>query len=255
MMNLCLILPLVLGPRVQESDDPRWYTFLKLVQITWLCTSPCCDRTSAALLGQLVQEHNHDWCLRFEGKHAFFKSKNLKCFKNASKTLSMKHQKYMCHKQRDQNGLPSVNFLYRGKVVKAGKEIDILETHPYLIEHFSQFFETNVPQLPLYETPQIEICGHTYAPGCCLVESYKDGFPKFVRLVTILVRDNETYFVTEGLQVEVFERHMLAYRLSPLVDYGVIKWKSLFSKWPLSVHEIENKLYVVNKYSHRCEFI
>ena len=42
----------------------------------------------------------HLWCLRFEGKHNYFKdfAHQVKCFKNIAKTMAQNHQEYLCYK-------------------------------------------------------------------------------------------------------------------------------------------------------------
>jgi len=39
------------------------------------------------------------WCMRFEGKHNYFKdlAHRVKCFKNIAKTLATRHQHLMCY--------------------------------------------------------------------------------------------------------------------------------------------------------------
>lgn len=45
--------------------------------------------------GPLVQS----WCMRFEGKHNYFKdlAHRVKCFKNIPKTLARRHQRLVCY--------------------------------------------------------------------------------------------------------------------------------------------------------------
>ena len=39
------------------------------------------------------------WCMRFEGKHNYFKdlAHRIKCFKNIPKTMAIRHQNLMCY--------------------------------------------------------------------------------------------------------------------------------------------------------------
>ena len=139
-LTLCRILPYFIGVQVPHECD-RWTNFLRLLQITLLATSFVTADT-AGQLSQLVATHHmlfcehyltasvtpkmrylihlpkqllrfgllrHHCCLRFETKHAFFKSLSPK---NVPKTLAKKYQLYMCHKQAGETGLPSRGFLY-----------------------------------------------------------------------------------------------------------------------------------------------
>ncbi len=39
------------------------------------------------------------WCMRYEGKHNYFKdlAQKTKCFKNICKSLAERHQRYLCY--------------------------------------------------------------------------------------------------------------------------------------------------------------
>lgn len=288
MLTLCMVLPFVAGVKVPESDH-RWQNFIRLVQITILATSPCCDHTTAGQLSQLIFDHNSNfgrlypkvsiipkmhylihlplqmknygplrnhWCMRFEGKHAYFKTKNIKCFKNLPKTLSLKHQKYMCHMQTNFAGQPSENFLYSGDIVSEGGELLFDEAFPDLKASFQTLANlTDDDKTPVYKTTQVAIHGHIYRAGCCLVLEYVEDVPIFGRLHTIVIKDDVKYFIVEELPILDFNSHILAFELEISGQLQIRKQTTLFSAWPLALHMYQGKWHVVNQYSHRAEYL
>lgn len=48
------------------------------------------------------------WCMRFEGKHAYFKdlAHRVKCFKNIPKTMAYRHQRSTCYYINGSRGSP-----------------------------------------------------------------------------------------------------------------------------------------------------
>ena len=139
MITLCFTIPHIIGSLI-DNDDEKWKCFILLLQILILSTSPYADRDSAGQLEQFVATHNfnfvklypkssvipklhyvvhlakqilifgplrHQWVMRYEVKHGFFKNMKWKCFKNILKTIAEKHQLYMCSKMLCSDG--SVN--------------------------------------------------------------------------------------------------------------------------------------------------
>lgn len=136
MITLCFTIPHIIGSLI-DNDDEKWKFFILLLQILILSTSPYADRDSAGQLEQFVATHNfnfvklyptssvipklhyavhlakqilifgplrHQWVMRYEAKHGFFKNMKWKCFKNILKTMAEKHQLYMCSKMLCSDG-------------------------------------------------------------------------------------------------------------------------------------------------------
>lgn len=101
-------MPFLICEKVRE-DDEQWKYFLRNIQITILAASPNADPDTVGQLDQLVNSHHYkfqelyptetitpkvhyrlhlanqikqfgpgrnQWCLRYEGKHRFFKQKS-----------------------------------------------------------------------------------------------------------------------------------------------------------------------------------
>ncbi|XP_063967064.1 uncharacterized protein LOC135156960 [Lytechinus pictus] len=196
MMTLITILPLVVADKVPKMNE-KWLNFLRLVQMTLLATSPTCMLTTAALLRQFTYEHhtkfvslyprarvipkmhyclhlpeqlvqygplrNH-WCMRFEAKHGFFKTKKWRCFKNLPLSISTKHQKYMCYKQHGAtNGKRSESFLYAGDIVKEGDTVVFQEAFPHLVASMTDILGHEMDEnFRVYGTNDVVILGRDY---------------------------------------------------------------------------------------------
>lgn len=126
----CLLrnLPLIFGDLVCR-DDQHWYLLLLLLQIADIVFSFTLSTGITIYLKHLISEHHglfkhlfpnkklipkhhfmvhyatcirkigpllHTWCMRYEAKHNFFK-KQLKSFKNITKTLAKKHQSQVAY--------------------------------------------------------------------------------------------------------------------------------------------------------------
>lgn len=65
----------------------------------------------------------HQWCMRFEGKNAHIKQLVGKNFKNLPKSLSQRHQRYMCLQLLSPPGVKCDNFLYSGDEIKLGESV------------------------------------------------------------------------------------------------------------------------------------
>lgn len=135
--------PLAVGDNVPEGDT-NWLSFLRLLQIQQLCTSPVATNSTSVSLEIVVACHNqqfctlypesssiklhyllhlpaqirkfgparNQWCMRMEAKNSFFKRKKLRNTKNVSRSLAYDHQRWLCCMQRDNTGCPNARFLH-----------------------------------------------------------------------------------------------------------------------------------------------
>ena len=60
-----------------------------------------CTMSNYCRYGPLVRS----WCMRFEGKHNYFKdlAHRVKCFKNIPKSLASRHQRLVCYQFASNN--------------------------------------------------------------------------------------------------------------------------------------------------------
>ena len=286
MLTLCENLGFIVASKIPE-DDEHWINYLLLVQITLLCTSPVCESSTPYLLSHLVETHHENfrnlyphesitpkfhymihfghqmalfgplrfsWCMRFEGKHSFFKGVKTHNFLNIPKTFARRHQRYMCHKQNTIIGEKSKSFLYAGDLVKEGKEINLGDLYPDICSEYEALMQCE--DYNMYQSPHVEILGHVYKKGCMLVCSYdSEGLPVFSELADILIKDGNKLFVLEMYDIDYFDSHTGSFVVYSTGTMAIKKHKDLFSAWPLTKRVLEDKIYVVNKYSYKCEYI
>ena len=291
-LTLCKVLPYIVGMKVPD-DCERWLNFLRLLQITFLATCPFATVDTAGQLSQLITTHHmlfreqypkatvtpkmhylvhlplqlmkfgplrHHWCMRFEAKHAFFKSFNLKCFRNIPKTLAKKHQLWMCHKQLGTLGTRNRNFLYEGDTVCEGEPMSFAAAYPTLFHAFAAVRNSegtcDSDNTLVYFTNSVRIQGFQYNIGCVVITEYDhSGLPHFSVLQNILVCNDMKFFILERLNTVYFEHRMLCYVVEPCNSLNVVRFVDLLYPWPMSVHNINGQLCVVNIYGHLCEFI
>uniref|UniRef100_A0A1X7T5K3 Uncharacterized protein n=1 Tax=Amphimedon queenslandica TaxID=400682 RepID=A0A1X7T5K3_AMPQE len=125
------LLPLIIGHLVPENDL-HWNNFCLLLTIIDYLFAPTLPQEAIDNLSVMIADHHkafkelhptcniipkmhymihypywirrvgplvRAWCMRFEGKHTYFKNiaSRMKCFKNACKTLAMDHQYNACY--------------------------------------------------------------------------------------------------------------------------------------------------------------
>lgn len=293
-MTLCYIMPFLIGDKVKE-DDEMWKNFVRLVQITILATSPYADLDTVGQIDQLGSSHHYkfqeiyptetikpkfhyclhfgnqikqfgpgrnQWCLRFEGKHGFFKQKKWHNFKNIPKSMAEFHQKYMCYRMLTCSSVfenDKDNFLYSGDTVKDGSVIDIEKDLSGLKEQcFTLFLKHHLTiAYPLagYTSPAVSIHGHTYKPGIAMQLNCVEGVPTFGLLHQNLIYDSMKFFIFENLVTLGFDRHFNAYVLKTTGNYVVESFLDIENKWPLSVYYVKREMYVTNRYSHFVEHV
>jgi len=271
-LTMCKILPYIIGTKVPH-DCAQWINFLRLVQITFLATCPIATSETAGQISQLVTTHHllfrehypkatitpkmhylvhlpkqllkfgplrHHWCLRFEAKHAFFKSFRMKCFKNFP-SLWLKNINFGCVTSR------------------LGQwELRLLsDKYPTLAEQFLSYVSIKAQHdLVVCFINCVTIHGLQFKIGCVLVTEYDfSGQPNFCMVKDICVHCDEKLFVLEQLEVDHFKHEMLCYVVKPTADVSLVRYADLSYRWPLSVHSINGQMCVINVYGHIAEFL
>jgi len=288
--TLCRILPYILSLKIPENCA-LWVNFLRLLQITFLATCPIVSVNTAAQIAQLVTTHHtmftelypkasvtpkmhymihlpdqllkfgplrHHWCMRFEAKHAFFKGFHLRCFKNLPKSLAVKHQLWMCHKQLGSLGCRNRNFLYDGDIVGEGNNCAFSAVYPDVATKFADLISPDeyCVTTVVYVTKSVKIHGLEFRAGCVIVAKYDDtGMPEFALLHSICVLNDVKFFVVEKLEISYFNSHILSYVVYPSGFLDIVRFVDLHNPWPLSLHTYEGQMCVMNIYGDSCEFL
>lgn len=143
--NWCLfrILPFLIGHYIPQGEA-HWAVYLKCREIGEIILSPCIKKTVIPFLSLLIGEFLSDfqalfpdtfppklhflthyprlisdfgplkslWCMRFEGKHQYFKrlARNTCNFRNLCNTLSKRHQLRQCWELTSLDALPQQTY-------------------------------------------------------------------------------------------------------------------------------------------------
>ncbi len=162
------------------------------------------------------------WCMRFEGKHAYFKdlAKKVKNFKNIPHSLAHKHQKVVCAEHLTLNSEDvetsplfgheislGINKVLYGDDLKAAKE------------SITRFFPADRDELnDIRSCNSITLNGTRYCPGVnnlVQIGYTVDGLPEFGSLVKIWhVSDSSVVFATKVMESVGFIEELNAVEVS-----------------------------------------
>ncbi len=294
MLTLSFILPQIIGSRIPD-DDKHYKNMVRLIHIVQLGTCPYATTDTAGELEQLIAVHHYtfvelypkqsvtpkfhylvhfprqilqfgplrtQWVMRYEGKNGFFSRYVWKNFKNLEYSMADKHQLSMCCKMLAADGSSSSNFLYLGDIVEEGVIINFDDLNmANLKQQFQdkcQSMHIAVPfPLTVYECHKVNIHGHVYIPGFCLLFSWNEFIPKFVVIRKIIVLDDRKFFLCQVLQTVTFHWKLNSYEVTEEFPENniVIHHLDLENPWPLHLHIHDNKKLIVNRYCHFTEYI
>lgn len=278
MLSLISFLPFIMARKV-ERGDKKWLTFLKLIQITFVCHNPYAAQETVEDLRNLVESHHLNFrreypkasvppkmhflvhmakqiqrfgpgrfqsCMRFEAKHAFFKNKKWRCFKNLPLSLAIFHQKWLCGQMITPLGTYSGNFLYAGDEVKEGDNViieEMQELHKLCVKERFPNSES------VYVTKQVKIHGCVYREGVIVVSSCDYFNPSFVRIIEIVIKDQDKFFLVQKSQIVDVNLHLISYEIEFENSFQLVSYRDLVIKLPLDMHLLNGKLFVMNKYA------
>ena len=277
MKILLLCLPMIIGDTV-PIEEPKWKTFLLLIQIVLISFSPIASSDLAFTLKGLIAVHHHQFlinyptasfipkfhyavhlpnqmmmfgplryhsCMRWEAKNGQFKNRKYRNFKNLPKSMATNHQHYMCMVQCGPNGTKSNVYLYGGDTVKVGTTIDLRDHRS-----FASFNGLENDTLAL-KTTEIIIHGHRYVPGTVLM--YKSGElnrpEQFIRIEDILVHQHSKYLWCMILDTS-YDPHLGTHNFHTYPEPTLlIPVLELAHPWPLPVHYVEGAYHITNCYN------
>lgn len=228
----CLLrnMPLIFGDLISTSDE-HWYLLLLLLQIVNIAFSPVLTYGATIYLKHLIEEHHrlfkqlfpskrllpkhhlmihyphcirsigpilHSWCMRYEGKHNFFK-KQLS-FKNITKTLATKHQNQMAYIQE----LFNINRLDIGPGSMVS--VDVMEGGREVANLLPAC--TNVMCVRW-----VKHQGFTFRTGLVICGKVELEMPQFYQISSLIVKDDIVLLVTFVIDTVCFDEHFHAYRV------------------------------------------
>lgn len=220
--------PLIFGDLVERADT-CWQLLLLLIQIVNIVFSPIVTHGMTCYLKHLIFEHHklfksifpehnlipkhhhmihypscirrigpliHIWCMRFEGKHNFFK-KSVKNFKNIAKTLVKKHQAQLAFHFE--------NFYFQR--LQFGPISEVLVSSIEGGEVLNEAFDV----LSVSTTSWVKNYGTEYQVGMYVVTGVENEMPLFNRIDSIIVKDNNAYLLICKVSNNFFDDHLNAF--------------------------------------------
>ncbi|CAN7941621.1 unnamed protein product [Ixodes hexagonus] len=169
-LSLLTFLPLLIGHKVPKGNK-TWEMFLRLRCVTDIVLAPSIERSWVPYLEHLIRDFldsfleifpsyfqpkmhyllhyprfinlygplRHVWCMRFEGKHQYFKdiARVARNFVNITHTLSKRHQLRQCY-----DGLSSLDVGY--VLIGGTKTASLLSLPPSLRDSIEDYLQTKL---------------------------------------------------------------------------------------------------------------
>lgn len=237
--NICLILflPLLIGDLI-DPNDKVWSLLLLLHEIVQMTLSNNITKGGIIYLNSIISEflHNYQilfkknlkpkhhhmihygnaieqigplrgvWSMHFEARHKFFKTTAhaIGNFKNISKTLAYRFQLSRCFKLIGIDKFSPETFDY------SAIEFVSLDSVPDCEVVKGHFLKDNCDTIGLMT--KINKNGSDFHLGGFVLLKYCSQFPIFGRIKSILVEDDEFYFLVEQFNSKI-DTHFASYEL------------------------------------------
>lgn len=227
--------PLLFGDLVTPTDQ-HWGLLLLLLQIINIVFSAMVSQGMCVCLKHLIVEHHklfkmlypqkkllpkhhflihyprciqkigpvlHSWCMRYEGKHNFFK-RQLKSFKNITKTLAKKHQHHMTCVWRSSTTFSRLDIgpgkMVSLEMVKGGSEI----VKAMQVSSSVQVMKVNWAKHN----------GFIYRKHLVICGAVKCEMPLFYQIESVLILHEKLLLLTLPLFTVSFQEHFHAYEVT-----------------------------------------
>ena len=279
--NWCLLrlLPLIIGSKIENTDDPCWQLCLLLREIVELVCAPCISREQICFLQVIVEEYLEErkhlfpecslkpkhhylshyaeligkfgplmrlWTMRFESKHGYFKKclRNSQNYKNITKTMSERHQLLQ-------------TYYSSGSVLPA--EIEVKSAIPLHPDLYTQSVTDQVQKVNLSAdnsvvSQEISYNGTVFKKGLYVpVGTTEDDVYTFGCIMMIVVKNGKcpyvvvrlcqtTYLSDLGVYKLLDEHETDSHRVSCIAICDLLDW------FPLPAYSIEGQQVVVLKH-------
>ncbi|XP_035994789.1 uncharacterized protein LOC118563679 [Fundulus heteroclitus] len=231
----CLLrnMPLLFGDLI-DTDDKHWHLLLLLLHIVNIVFSPVLSEGMTFYLKHLIIDHHrlfkqlfptinllpkhhfmihyprtirnigpvlHMWCMRYEAKHNFFK-KQLKSFKNVTKTLAKKHQSCMTMYQE--------SFSKQKLILGPGKMVTLndFKEGSEIASKFGAVLSTSV-----FSAKWIKHHGTEYRRDFIICTEVAFEMPVFCKIKTIVMKDDTVLLCGKLMETVCFDAHYHAFKV------------------------------------------
>lgn len=284
----CLVryLPLILGDIVTERNSKfnlikdKWTVITLLIHIIEIIFSPEITRGMIGQLKQLIEEHHtlfqsefnrsllpkHHlmihyptvielmgplvflWCMRFEGKHNYFKNlaHKYRNFIHITKSLANQHQKFMFYNWNIcEKDLGPVTLPGRGSFIEFGSLMNKYNLKASGIEKCREVLVVTSLKLNfLYETGFFITTNVTE----------RSDLPVFKEIKTIFTHGNCAYAICSEWNTQYFHEQYRAFLISPQSEpaarYSIVNLNTLRHKPAYELHQSSDSTdwFIVPKY-------
>ncbi len=245
----CLLryLPIMFGDLVHPNDQ-HWYLFILLLQIVNIVFSSVIATGITIYLKHLIAEHHglfkhlfpdknllpkhhfmvhypscmqkigpliHCWCMRYEAKYNVFK-KQLKSFKNITKTLAKKHHCQMAYIWQTFD--PNAMKFGPGKMVLLNE----MEVGAEMAGKLNVSTWTKV-----LNVKWVKHCGNTYRSGLAVCVQVQNDMPVFHVIQNIVIKDEHILLITTALKTLCLDEHIHAYKVADTEAPYVLEIKDI----------------------------
>ena len=266
---MCLIrnLPLMIGSKIPR-EEPHWQLLTMLMGIMDIVFAPEITYGLTSYLSHLISDHHAHfkvlyplkrllpkhhfmihypstmtrcgpptayWCMRFEGKHYFFKqlARATNCFKNICKSLAKRSQLSLASVVMNKNLFTSCVTI--GPATE--KQLCDIETSvsSELCLHLNLSAAESV-----YVLKWVKVGHHTITRQCIVLQSVSDGIPLYGMIHDIVSVAGKTYLVVDDLVSKYYDEHFHSYALQYLQSphLSCISLESCKDSFPLNAHTV-----------------
>jgi len=280
MLLMAYTIPFFFGQYLEEGDEP-YSNLLCLIRITCICFKPITDVTCAGVLSQEIADFLHSFrqiysvekvkpkmhfmvhfprqmqrfgplrhhsTMRAEAKHQSFKDHRWMNFNNVALSLLKRHQLCLANALSDSRGCISANFLQENRSMSAVRQVKVLDLDISLRDELKEIFHLQDEDV-LQEHNSLQWRGRLYdRDSCVLISECLTAGPLFGKIHKLYTQGNMCY--VWGVEVETvdFSVPFNAYKILAKDTHKCIDLAALPVNWPLPLHEVQNDMYVVNRY-------
>ncbi|XP_070534248.1 uncharacterized protein [Ptychodera flava] len=276
MLLLCEILPFLIGQKLPQHDH-RWKSFQLSRQIVRLSSSFALHERYISMLRVLIQEHHQlfvevygeenfmpkhhfmthfpaqiqrfgplrqHWCMRLEAKHNFFKNEVSCNFKNLAKSLSQRHQLWMCSQLVPGN---TEAFLYAGHELRGGTSLPVAD-NDYRVALERKFQELGEGAEDFLKLQCAVVYGEEFRTGGYILyrEEDMEGFPVFARISEVVSLIGILCAVIKIMETHSHNSHYDCYRIDEVAvpQYTCVQLSNLKHHKVLHAHLVDGQQFI-----------
>lgn len=171
------------------------------------------------------------WCMRFEGKHNYFKNlaKKYGNFKSIAKTLADQHQRFMYNQWRLQDGILGISSDYKS-IREETTLTCITKQYPNLINDCNDNVKVILCSCLTY--------GQKYYRDFFIIDSFLQNTPVFYRIEETFINNGIPFCIGKKYVTEKYQKSFHAWRIKDqLEEFKIIDLSQLEHISPYEQHQ------------------